>query len=97
MSLIKTPYLSALGGPPISKDVSYNNFINNFSNKFVGGITSPKTVNEMENYLRYHLSGMYPLLNIQLSVTIDNNNVVHIHHLNDFNEKLKRFYPEALF
>jgi len=78
-------------------NISYNTLIDNFANKFIGGISLPKTIPEMENYLYSHLVNMYPLLDISLSVRINDDNSVYISFNNNFYEELKKYYPEALF
>ena len=81
----------------LNDNISYKTFMDNFANKFIGGILSHKSIPEMENYLYTHLVNMYPLLDISLSVHINDNNSVYISFNNTFYEELKKYYPEALF
>jgi len=75
---------------------TYNELINDFTNKYLMSVDTLMNINEMEQYLIRSLNYSFPKISINLSITSDNNAINIVYH-NNFMKELKKFYPESLF
>jgi hypothetical protein len=74
-----------------------SDFLDDFKDKFLLKSNTPIVVNQMSEYLEENLTRMYPKLKINVKVAVTSDNSIDISIMDDFHNKLKKYYPEALF
>jgi hypothetical protein len=75
---------------------TYEDIFTHVTEKFLGSVSAPATISEMENYLGSILRTTFPKISINFTIKLEGDKVIITHH-NNFSAELKRFYPESLF